>query len=158
MLARSSCRFETYLSEPIVCRSGTPRPSVRLGLSSRGGTLRQLSRASSSITPAQPQAGVTIPRRLVLAVESSADDSCCAIVSSDRQVLANVVIKQHAINAEFGGINPLLAQKAHEANVVGPSDQAPRPRWVPAEGVELTFAAYGCGEGAARGQVDNIRH
>lgn len=60
-------------------------------------------------------------RRLtVLALESSADDSCAAIVRSKRQVLSNVVIKQHHLNIKHGGIHPLEAQHAHERNVVGP--------------------------------------
>lgn len=54
----------------------------------------------------------------VLGLESSADDSCCAIVNSNRQILANVVLKQHDINAKWGGIHPMMAQEAHERNVV----------------------------------------
>lgn len=55
---------------------------------------------------------------IVLALESSADDSCAAIVTSDRQILSNVVIKQHHLNVKHGGIHPLEAQHAHERNVV----------------------------------------
>lgn len=36
----------------------------------------------------------------VLALESSADDSCAAIVSSDRKVWSNVVVKQHLIHGQ----------------------------------------------------------
>lgn len=57
----------------------------------------------------------------VLALESSADDSCCSIVTSSRQILANVVIKQHLLNAQYGGIHPLRAQEAHMAGVVSHS-------------------------------------
>ncbi|EJT52364.1 hypothetical protein A1Q1_04575 [Trichosporon asahii var. asahii CBS 2479] len=53
----------------------------------------------------------------ILALESSADDSCCAIVDSERKIHANVVLKQHHINATQGGINPIRAQEAHERNV-----------------------------------------
>lgn len=54
----------------------------------------------------------------VLGIESSADDSCCAIVTSDRQILSNQVVKQHHINAKYGGIHPLRAQEGHAAGVV----------------------------------------
>lgn len=39
----------------------------------------------------------TPPRKLltVLALESSADDTCAAVVTSDRKILSNVIIKQH---------------------------------------------------------------
>lgn len=35
----------------------------------------------------------------VLALESSADDTCAAVLTSCRQVLANVVVKQHSVYA-----------------------------------------------------------
>jgi len=54
----------------------------------------------------------------VLALESSADDSCASIVNSERKILSNVVIKQHHLNVKHGGIHPLEAQHAHERNVV----------------------------------------
>jgi N6-L-threonylcarbamoyladenine synthase len=40
---------------------------------------------------------LTRPLRL-LAIESSADDSCASIVTSDRRILSNVVVKQHLIH------------------------------------------------------------
>lgn len=35
----------------------------------------------------------------VLALESSADDTCAAVVTSTREILANVVIKQNELQA-----------------------------------------------------------
>ncbi|KAL1704582.1 glycoprotease family-domain-containing protein [Schizophyllum commune] len=60
----------------------------------------------------------TIRRReiKVLALESSADDTCAAVLD-DEKVLANVVIKQHAINAQYGGIYPYAAIEAHQKNM-----------------------------------------
>lgn len=49
-----------------------------------------------------------LPRQLtrsftVLAVESSADDTCAAIVGSDRRIHSNIVIKQnHVCALDFG--------------------------------------------------------
>ncbi|GAA6059523.1 hypothetical protein JCM10212_006021 [Sporobolomyces blumeae] len=54
---------------------------------------------------------------LVLGLESSADDTCAAIVSSERKVLSNVVLKQSTIHESFGGIHPLHAQEAHQRNM-----------------------------------------
>lgn len=62
----------------------------------------------------------------VLAVESSADDACAAIVTSDREILANVVNKQHHINKKYGGIHPIKAQETHMVDVVGNSAAAMR--------------------------------
>ncbi|GAA5867927.1 hypothetical protein JCM1840_003490 [Sporobolomyces johnsonii] len=54
---------------------------------------------------------------LVLGLESSADDTCASIVSSDRKILSNVVLKQHKIHEAYGGIHPLHAQEAHQVNM-----------------------------------------
>lgn len=56
----------------------------------------------------------------VLALESSADDSCAGIVNDGRRILSNVVIKQHLTNAKYGGIHPLESQWAHAKKIVSP--------------------------------------
>ncbi|ORX35346.1 glycoprotease family-domain-containing protein [Kockovaella imperatae] len=53
----------------------------------------------------------------VLALESSADDSCAAIVDSDRKIWSNIIIKQLESNAKWGGIHPREAQLAHSVNL-----------------------------------------
>ncbi|KAG6369494.1 glycoprotease family-domain-containing protein [Boletus reticuloceps] len=60
-----------------------------------------------------------VPCRLftVLAVESSADDTCAAVVTSSRQILSNVVIKQHDLHEDFGGIHPTVAIEGHQRNM-----------------------------------------
>jgi N6-L-threonylcarbamoyladenine synthase len=50
----------------------------------------------------------------ILGLESSADDTCAAIVRSDRTILANVVLKQAAVHETFGGIHPMYAMEAHQ--------------------------------------------
>ncbi|KAL1696210.1 glycoprotease family-domain-containing protein [Schizophyllum commune] len=60
----------------------------------------------------------------VLALESSADDTCAAVLD-DEKVLANVVIKQHAINAQYGGIYPYAAIEAHQKNMASRGSLAP---------------------------------
>ncbi|KAG8759272.1 hypothetical protein FRC14_006348 [Serendipita sp. 396] len=49
-------------------------------------------------------------------MESSADDTCVAILDGKR-VLSNVVMKQHANHREFGGIHPAVAIEAHQRNM-----------------------------------------
>ncbi|KDQ57719.1 hypothetical protein JAAARDRAFT_130097 [Jaapia argillacea MUCL 33604] len=53
----------------------------------------------------------------VLGIESSADDTCAAIVTSDRQILSNVVVKQHDLHESFGGIHPFVAIEGHQKNL-----------------------------------------
>ncbi|KAG6862303.1 hypothetical protein C0995_016001 [Termitomyces sp. Mi166 len=54
----------------------------------------------------------------VLALESSADDSCAAIVSDAPRILSNVVLKQHEIHEVYGGIHPKHAIEGHQHNMV----------------------------------------
>ncbi|CAK9785316.1 peptidase M22, glycoprotease [Cutaneotrichosporon oleaginosum] len=49
----------------------------------------------------------------VLGLESSADDACAAVVTSDRRILSSAVCKQHDINRQWGGIHPIAAHEAH---------------------------------------------
>ncbi|KAI0737658.1 peptidase M22 glycoprotease [Daedaleopsis nitida] len=74
-----------------------------------------------ALRPLLPRRLVTLPARVraftVLALESSADDTCAAVVTSDRQILSNVVINQQAFVEEYGGIHPFVALHAHQRNM-----------------------------------------
>ncbi|EJU00644.1 peptidase M22 glycoprotease [Dacryopinax primogenitus] len=50
---------------------------------------------------------------VVLALESSADDTCAAIVSSNRTIHSNIVLKQNHIHQIYAGIHPHLAILSH---------------------------------------------
>ncbi|KAI1784257.1 peptidase M22 glycoprotease [Ganoderma leucocontextum] len=50
----------------------------------------------------------------VLALESSADDTCAAVVTSGRKVLSNVVVNQQSSLEQYGGIHPYVALHAHQ--------------------------------------------
>ncbi|KAJ7497128.1 Gcp-like domain-containing protein [Mycena latifolia] len=53
----------------------------------------------------------------VLALESSADDTCAAVVDADRRIWSNVVVKQNHLHEQLGGIQPLVALLAHQRNM-----------------------------------------
>ncbi|KAM5530090.1 hypothetical protein V8D89_016242 [Ganoderma adspersum] len=55
----------------------------------------------------------------VLALESSADDTCAAVVTSDRQILSNVVVNQQSSLEQYGGIHPYVALHAHQRRMPG---------------------------------------
>ncbi len=50
---------------------------------------------------------------LILALESSCDDSAAALVTSDRQILAQAVVGQVEAHRPFGGVVPEIAARAH---------------------------------------------
>ncbi len=49
----------------------------------------------------------------VLAIESSCDDTCAAVIHSDGRILSNVISSQHASHARFGGVVPEVASRHH---------------------------------------------
>ena len=56
---------------------------------------------------------------LVLALESSCDDSAAALVTSDRQILAQAVVGQNEFHRPFGGVVPEVAARAHSEVLPG---------------------------------------
>lgn len=58
----------------------------------------------------------------ILAIESSCDDTGAAVLENDK-VLSNVIANQE-IHAEYGGVVPELASRAHQQNIVPVVHQA----------------------------------
>ena len=50
---------------------------------------------------------------LIMAIESSCDETAYAIVKGGREVLANVVASQIKIHEEYGGVIPEIAAREH---------------------------------------------
>ena len=55
---------------------------------------------------------------LILALESSCDDSAAALVTGDRQVLAQAIVSQNEAHRPFGGVVPEIAARAARRAVV----------------------------------------
>ena len=51
---------------------------------------------------------------LTLGIETSCDETACAIVEDGRKVISNNVISQIELHKEFGGVKPSIAKFAHE--------------------------------------------
>jgi N6-L-threonylcarbamoyladenine synthase len=50
---------------------------------------------------------------LILAIETSCDETACALVSEDGRVAANVVASQAEFHARYGGVVPEIASRHH---------------------------------------------
>ena len=61
---------------------------------------------------------------LLLAVESSCDETGIAVIEGGRRILSNVVASQTALHAASGGIVPEVAARAHLRWIVPVLDQA----------------------------------
>jgi N6-L-threonylcarbamoyladenine synthase len=50
---------------------------------------------------------------VILGIETSCDETACALVSEDGRVLANVVASQAELHARYGGVVPEVASRRH---------------------------------------------
>lgn len=56
---------------------------------------------------------------LILGIDTSCDDTSCAVVSDRKTILSNVVSSQTADHSEYGGVVPEIACRKHVENIVG---------------------------------------
>lgn len=63
-------------------------------------------------------------RKLVLAIESSCDETAVAIIDAEGSMLANQVSTQIDFHARFGGVVPEIASRKHVEVIVGVVDAA----------------------------------
>jgi N6-L-threonylcarbamoyladenine synthase len=54
-----------------------------------------------------------VKKMLILAIETSCDETAAAVVSNGREVLSNVIASQAEIHGRFGGVVPELASRLH---------------------------------------------
>ena len=50
---------------------------------------------------------------LILAIESSCDETAASVVKNGREVLSNVISSQIALHTQFGGVVPEIASRKH---------------------------------------------
>jgi tRNA N6-adenosine threonylcarbamoyltransferase len=82
---------------------------------------------------------------LVLAIESSCDETGIALVEGGRQIHANVVASQVALHAPSGGIVPEVAARAHLRWILPVLDEAWRDAGVGWDDVAAIAVTYGPG-------------
>jgi N6-L-threonylcarbamoyladenine synthase len=61
---------------------------------------------------------------ILLAIESSCDETAAAVIRRDLTVLSNVVASQDDLHARFGGVVPEIASRAHVARILPVIDEA----------------------------------
>lgn len=62
--------------------------------------------------------------RTILAIESSCDETACAIIRNGREVLTNVIASQADLHAQFGGVVPEVAARSHIEVVIPVIEEA----------------------------------
>ncbi len=82
---------------------------------------------------------------LLLAVESSCDETAIAVVEDGRRIHANIVASQVALHAPTGGIVPEVAARAHLRWIVPVLDEALATAGVTVRDVDGVAVTYGPG-------------
>lgn len=82
---------------------------------------------------------------VILAVESSCDETAIAVVEGGRRIHANVVASQTALHAATGGIVPEVAARAHLRWIVPVLDEAIADAGVRPGDVDAVAVTYGPG-------------
>ena len=84
-------------------------------------------------------------RPLVLAIETSCDDTACAVVAGDGRVLASSVSSQLAAHRPYGGVVPEIASREHLANWPAVAQAALAPLGLAPRDADLVAATRGPG-------------
>ncbi len=61
---------------------------------------------------------------LILAIESSCDETAASVVKNGREVLSNIISSQIPIHERYGGVVPEIASRNHVLNLPGVVDRA----------------------------------
>jgi N6-L-threonylcarbamoyladenine synthase len=82
---------------------------------------------------------------LILAIESSCDDTAAAVLEDDRRVLSNVISSQFAVHAKYGGVVPELASRCHIEAIWPVVNEALRTAGVTLDEIKLIAVTQGPG-------------
>ncbi|MCC6993668.1 MAG: tRNA (adenosine(37)-N6)-threonylcarbamoyltransferase complex transferase subunit TsaD [Deltaproteobacteria bacterium] len=81
----------------------------------------------------------------VLGLESSCDETACAVVEDARWVCADVISSQTAVHARWGGVVPELASRAHVKNLIPVVEAALREAGVTLDDIDGIAVTRGPG-------------
>ena len=82
---------------------------------------------------------------LILAIESSCDETAAAGVKNGREVLSNVINTQIAIHTEYGGVVPEIASRKHIENINPVIKKALTDAGVTLDDIDAIGVTYGPG-------------
>ncbi|MGE5678018.1 MAG: tRNA (adenosine(37)-N6)-threonylcarbamoyltransferase complex transferase subunit TsaD [Pseudomonadota bacterium] len=82
---------------------------------------------------------------LILAIETSCDETSAAVVRNGRQVLSNIISSQIDIHKKFGGVVPEVASRKHLENISPVIDEALEEAGVALKELDAVAVTYGPG-------------
>lgn len=106
--------------------------------------------ASGVVSAAGAEAVLSAHRPLILAIESSCDETAAAVIDGEGTLLSDIVASQIDFHARFGGVVPEIASRKHIEAICGVTDEClevaarridvPRLRWRDLDAVAVTYA------------------
>lgn len=82
---------------------------------------------------------------IILAIETSCDETSAAILKNGREVLSNIVSTQIDIHKKFGGVVPEVASRNHVLNINPVIEKALEKANVQFSDIDIVCATYGAG-------------
>ncbi len=82
---------------------------------------------------------------LILAFESSCDETAVAVVEDGRHVLSDAILSQADMHALYGGVVPEIASRKHLEAIAGLTDQALRTAGITKNDVDAVAVTYAPG-------------
>ncbi|RGY99820.1 tRNA (adenosine(37)-N6)-threonylcarbamoyltransferase complex transferase subunit TsaD [Clostridium sp. AM58-1XD] len=82
---------------------------------------------------------------LILAIESSCDETAASVVKNGRQILSNVISSQIALHTLYGGVVPEIASRKHIEKINQVIEEALSEAGVTLEEIDAVGVTYGPG-------------
>ncbi len=82
---------------------------------------------------------------LILAIESSCDETAAAVVKNGREVLSNVINSQIEIHKRYGGVVPEIASRCHIEAIDSVIDEALLKAHITLDDIDAVAVTYGPG-------------
>lgn len=82
---------------------------------------------------------------LILAIESSCDETAAAVVKNGREVLSNIIYTQIALHTQYGGVVPEIASRKHIEKINQVIEQALTDAQVTLQDITAIAVTYGPG-------------
>lgn len=82
---------------------------------------------------------------LILAIESSCDETAAAVVKNGRQVLSNIISSQIDLHTLYGGVVPEIASRKHIERINQVIESALKEAGVTLEEIDAVAVTYGPG-------------
>lgn len=83
--------------------------------------------------------------KLILAIESSCDETAAAVVKNGREVLSNIISSQIDLHTLYGGVVPEIASRKHTENINYVIEEALKKANVTLKDIDAIAVTYGPG-------------